>query len=132
MRKSRTVLGGTVAALLLLCSACSSGSAVLEKVDADRAVEIIEAGGHTVVDVRTPAEFAAGHVEGAVNVDFTAATFKHQVKQLDRDQAYILYCQSGNRSAVAAEKMAALGFDVVDGGGVSALESAGALIVVGD
>ncbi|HEY0774849.1 MAG TPA: rhodanese-like domain-containing protein [Nocardioidaceae bacterium] len=133
MRKSlTTTLGGAAAALLMLTSACSSGSDAVEKVDAAEAVEIIEAGEHTVIDVRTPAEFAAGHVDGSENIDVSAGSFEQQVEQLDKDEEYVVYCQSGNRSAQAADKMAELGFtEIVDGGGIVDLQSAGADIVAG-
>ena len=132
MRKSMTsALAGAAATLLLLTSACSSDTAV-ETVGPDQAVEIITAGDATVIDVRTPAEFAAGHVEGAENIDVSAATFEQQLADLDKDGEYVVYCQSGNRSADAAAKMADLGFtDVVDAGGILSLQSAGATIVPG-
>ena len=127
-RRSGTLVGAAVG-LGLLASGCSSAGEV-ETVDPAEAVALIERGAHVVVDVRTPAEFAAGHVEGAVNVDVTSPAFTSALEELDRDEEYVLYCQSGNRSARAAEKMAALGFSVVvDAGGVGALESAGADIV---
>lgn len=133
MRKSlTTTLAGAAAALLMLTSACSSGSDAVEKVDAAEAVEIIEAGEHTVIDVRTPAEYAAGHVDGAENIDVSAGSFEQQVEQLDKDEEYVVYCQSGNRSAQAADTMAELGFtEIVDGGGIVDLQSAGADIVAG-
>lgn len=133
MRKTlSTSLAGAAAALLLFTSGCSSDTATVETVAADKAVEIIEAGEHTVIDVRTPAEFAAGHVEGAENIDVTAATFEQEVADLDKSEEYVVYCQSGNRSADAAEKMADLGFtQVVDAGGIASLQSAGAAVVQG-
>lgn len=127
-------LAGAVATMVLLTSACSSdsGAAVVEKVEATEAVQLIERGEHTVIDVRTPAEYASGHVDGAENLDVSAATFEKQVEGLDKSEEYIVYCQSGNRSAGAAEKMADLGFaEVVDAGGILELETAGAPIVKG-
>jgi len=127
-------LVGAAAALVLLVSGCSSGSDAdaVEKVGAAQAVKLIDQGEHTVIDVRTPAEYATGHVDGAENLDVSAVTFEQQVKGLDRSEEYILYCQSGNRSAGAAETMADLGFtDVVDAGGILELETAGAPIVTG-
>lgn len=133
MRKPlTTALAGAAAALVLLVSGCSSDTATVETVDAPEAVEIIESGERTVIDVRTAPEFAAAHVDGAENIDVTASSFTQQVEQLDKDGEYLVYCQSGNRSADAAEKMADLGFtDVVDGGGIVDLQAAGADIVPG-
>ena len=133
MRKTlTTTLAGAAAALLLFTSACSSSAIEVETVGADHAVEIIESGEHAVIDVRTPAEYAAGHVEGSVNLDLSSATFEQQLDGLDKDEEYVVYCQSGNRSATAADKMADLGFtNVVDAGGIVSLEAAGAPIVQG-
>jgi len=94
---------------------------------AAEAVEMLEA--RTVVDVRTPAEYAAGHVAGAVNIDVEASDFAQRISELDPEAAYLLYCRSGRRSAIAAETMAEAGFtDIVDAGGLESLASAGAPI----
>lgn len=72
-----------------------------------------------VIDVRTPQEFAEGHLAGAVNIDLQSPDFKQQIAALPRDRSYLVYCRSGNRSGVAVLQMKALGFaDVTDGGGV--------------
>jgi rhodanese-related sulfurtransferase len=93
----------------------------------DEAVAIIEAGSHTVIDVRTPAEYAQAHVVGASNIDVEAPDFADQIAVLDPDEPYLVYCRSGNRSAQAAEQMAAAGFtDVVDAAGLADLARAGA------
>lgn len=74
--------------------------------------------GAAVVDVRTPEEFEAGHLEGAVNVDYQAADFAEQVAELPMDVPYVVYCASGRRAVGAVEQMRELGFtDVVNGGG---------------
>lgn len=79
----------------------------------------------TVIDVRTPAEYAAGHLEGAVNIELGSATFGSRIAALDPAASYVLYCRSGSRSAQAAAEMASLGVDdVVDAGG---LEQAAAM-----
>lgn len=94
---------------------------------AAEAVEMLEA--RTVVDVRTPAEYAAGHVAGAVNIDVEASDFAERVAELDPEAPYLLYCRSGRRSAIAAEIMAEAGFtDIIDAGGLEPLAEAGAPI----
>ena len=71
-----------------------------------------------VVDVRTPAEYAEGHLEGAVNIDLQDSGFEEAITALDDDGQYVVYCRSGNRSAQAASLMEAEGLDVIDAGGV--------------
>ena len=114
-----TTLGGAAAALLLMTSACSSDSAVVETVDAAEAVELLEAGEHTVIDVRTPAEFAAGHVEGALLMPLARTVEMALAAGLPKDEPVYVFCRSGNRSLQAAQALVAAGYlDVrnVDGG----------------
>ncbi|MDO9590965.1 MAG: rhodanese-like domain-containing protein, partial [Microcella sp.] len=54
--------------------------------------------GTIVIDVRTPAEFASGHLEGAINIDVQSADFDSRISELDADGTYFVYCRSGNRS----------------------------------
>jgi len=87
--------------------------------------------GVTIVDVRTPAEFASGHLQGALNVDIEAADFDARVAALPKDGSYALYCRSGNRSGQALAKMNATGFPKVAHlvGGVVAWQAAGFKLV---
>ena len=76
-------------------------------------------GGAEVIDVRTPEEFAAGHIEGAVNIDIAGPDFATRLSQLDPTKTYAVYCRSDNRSGVATTQMADSGFTSVfdlDGG----------------
>jgi rhodanese-related sulfurtransferase len=63
-----------------------------------------------LVDVRTPAEYAAGHLEGAVNIDVTSPAFAQAALRLDPAASYELYCLSGARSAAAAGYLRENGF----------------------
>ncbi len=80
-----------------------------------------------VLDVRTPEEFAEGHLDGATLVDFYDADFADQLAELDPDRPYLLYCRSGSRSGQALDLMAQLGFrDVANiDGGIQAWQRAG-------
>jgi len=85
-----------------------------------------------VVDVRTPEEYATGHLENAVNVDVSASTFDAELAGLDPNGTYVVYCRSGNRSAQAVARMQAAGFtDVYDLGGIVGLQAAGYIVVTG-
>ena len=71
-----------------------------------------------IIDVRTPDEFASGHVEGAVNINWEGATFADEVASLDKSGTYLLYCRSGNRAGQAKAAMEQMGFtDVTNLGG---------------
>lgn len=65
----------------------------------------------TVVDVRTPEEFAMGHLDGAVNISLTSGNFEQEIQSLDPTGKYIIYCRTGNRSAQAVDIMTDLGFE---------------------
>lgn len=66
-----------------------------------------------LVDVRTPEEFAAGHITDAINIDFKNTDFKSNLSQLDKTQPVYLYCGSGNRSTQAKNILVNEGFTVV-------------------
>jgi len=72
-----------------------------------------------LLDIRTLAEVEAGHISGAVNLDFYSPTFEQGLEALDRDKTYLIYCRSGNRTGQARSMMLGLGFSKVydlDGG----------------
>lgn len=125
--RPRVWLGLAVILLVVGCSdgTTSSSAAAVRTVSAAEAVEILAS--RTVIDVRTPKEFAAGHIVGALNVPVEASDFDDRIATFDRDEPYFLYCRSGRRSAIAAEIMAKAGFtDIVDAGGLEQLAQAGA------
>ena len=66
-----------------------------------------------VIDVRTAEEFAAGHVQGAINLDVENGAFEAALNGLDKEAQFSLYCRSGRRSAIAADLMAKAGFTKV-------------------
>ena len=80
-----------------------------------------------VLDVRTPAEFAAGHIAGATNIDFRDKDFAAKVAKLDKSQAYLVHCAAGQRSAKACSAMQQLDFATLYDlkGGLSAWQDAG-------
>lgn len=71
------------------------------------------AGTRRIIDVRTPEEFADGHVESAVNLNVEDGTLEAALAGLDPSADYVVYCRSGRRSAIAAQLMADRGFTKV-------------------
>ncbi len=68
-------------------------------VSAVEAAELLKARPDIIVlDVRTPGEFAAGHIEGALNIDFKNANFATEIGKLDTAKTYLVHCRSGARS----------------------------------
>lgn len=127
-RDVRTALT-TAVAITFAASACASGIGTDRKsaeespraetrsggpdltpgiVDAAEARELVAAG-VKVVDVRTPAEFAAGHVPGAVNIPFDEMA-KRAGELGPPATPVLLYCRSGRRSGIASEVLREKGF----------------------
>jgi phage shock protein E len=94
-----------------------------EKVDVSAAT--LKPQGVRLIDVRSRGEFQGGHVAGARNMDVGAPQFASNVKGLNPKHTYLVYCQSGNRSARAAGAMRAAGLTVLDGGGLRNMQSHG-------
>ncbi len=82
---------------------------------------------NVILAVRTPAEFAAGHIPGAVNLDVSAPDFQEKAALLDRNKIYLVHCASGMRSARACEKLNQLDFPNLNNlpGGFKAWAKAG-------
>jgi rhodanese-related sulfurtransferase len=115
-----------VAVAVIAVGACGSSSGpAITKMDASSAVAALSI--RVVIDVRTPAEFAAQHIAGSQNIDVEAADFGTRIASLDKAGKYLVYCHSGRRSGIAAQQMASAGFkNIVDGGALADLIAAGA------
>lgn len=79
-----------------------------------------------ILDVRTPEEFQAGHIPGAININFNDGDFTENVeKTIPKGMNVALYCKSGNRSAKANDALAGKGFCITElEGGILAWEKA--------
>ena len=94
-------------------------STVVTHVGADQAAQLVKRGGVIVIDLRTPEEFAAGHITGATNIDCKAEGFEKRLNALDREKTYVVHCGSGRRSTNALPIFEEKGFKQIahlDGG----------------
>lgn len=145
-RSRRAAAAGALLALALV-GGCSSSPDTTGPASTATAT-ITEAGAHlapgdfaqqastqgtTILDVRTPEEYASGHLPGAVNVDVSATDFTDRLSAYDASGTYAVYCQSGRRSAIALQKMQDLGYvNAYDlAGGISSWVAAGGPVVTG-
>lgn len=101
----------------IVCASCSPSSEpvqseIYREVSVEQARALIREQGAElrVIDVRTPREFEGGHLPGAVNIDVQDGDFRRRVSEHPKDEAVLVYCRSGNRSARAVEIMTELGF----------------------
>ncbi len=76
-----------------------------------------------IIDVRTQEEFAAGHIEGAINIPYEQIGQGIQsIKGLKKDSPVLVYCRSGRRSGIAKSTLEQLGFkQILNGGGMEML-----------
>jgi thioredoxin len=118
MRKLFSIL---TAAILL--SSCSNGqinsSDKTNLSAAEFSNKIKEQPSSAIIDVRTPGEFAKGHLMNSINFDWNGNKFDEQIAGLDKSKPVFVYCLSGGRSSSAASKMRSEGFTTVyelDGG----------------
>lgn len=77
--------------------------------------------GALIVDVRTPGEFAGGHIKGSKNVPLDSLS--QQLKQLPKDRVIITCCASGMRSAAGKSVLKSNGFTAHNGGGWNSLNA---------
>ena len=66
-----------------------------------------------ILDIRTPGEYQAGHIPGAILIDFYSDTFVDQINRLDKAKVYLVHCRSGNRSGRSMELFRKLKFNKI-------------------
>ena len=93
----------------LVLAACSSGAGAAQQ-SAEEFAATISQTGVVIIDVRTPEEYVAGHIEGALNIPIAVGDFDSAIASLDRETHYAIYCRTGRRSALAVERMSKAGF----------------------
>lgn len=67
----------------------------------------------TIIDVSTPQEYRALHLEGAINISLLSRFFKARLDAMEKSRTYIVYCKVGGRSKVAQKLMGQFGFQNV-------------------
>ncbi|NLB39610.1 MAG: peptide-methionine (S)-S-oxide reductase MsrA [Clostridiales bacterium] len=89
------------------------------RIDVATAKDMMDKGEVVIVDVRTPGEFDAGHVEGAINLPLDKIETDASKVLADKDATILLYCRSGSRSRAAGMMMVSMGYTgIYDFGGV--------------
>ena len=103
---------------MVLLFACSHGQAennktIVQNVNAAQFATIVKEGKGQLIDIRTPREYNAGHINGATMIDFYAPDFKSRLAKLNKDKPVYIYCRSGNRSSQTVRIMQGMGFKEV-------------------
>lgn len=77
----------------------------------EKAIKLVNGSTNLVIlDVRTREEYLAGNIPNSINVDVLSQDFKSKIDMLDKNKEYLVYCRSGNRSAIASSIMSTNGF----------------------
>ena len=85
-----------------------------KSLSADEFEQAIKSRKIQLVDVRTPAEYKSGHIKGAKNIDVKNSSFDKQILMLKKRVPVAVYCRSGHRSKIAAQKLTDKGFTVIE------------------
>ena len=115
-----------IAALAVLGLNTACGQQNFEDTDVQGFAELVADTNVIVLDVRTASEFAEGHLERAINIDYHQSDFVEKAMAiLPLDKTIAVYCRSGRRSAGAAGKLAEEGYKLVNlKGGIIAWKEA--------
>ena len=103
------------------CVASHNSAGSYRQISMEQAVLLMEREiGYIILDVRTPEEYAAGHIPNAINIPNETIGTDELSELPDKDQTILVYCRSGNRSKQASEKLVDLGYtNIVEFGGIN-------------
>lgn len=122
-RRLISIMGALV--LLFVLSACGSPKEEepvdYKQISAKEAKEIMDSGEeYILLDVRSEEEFAEKHIPGAVLIPHTEIADRAEEELPDKEKNILVYCRSGNRSKIAAQILADLGYTgVFEFGGIN-------------
>jgi len=108
--------------LIVLLGGCSGGgegnsdNQTIKDVSMEEAFALMEDNqgeGFVIVDLRSAEDYARGHIQKAINIDYQSADFAERLAELDREDIYLLYSQKDEVSGEVLDMMAELGFSHV-------------------
>ena len=111
------------------CSLINNES--INQMNSDELIEFIELNDAILVDVRTEDEYNSGYIENSLNIDYFSNDFSVNADKLDKNTPIILYCRSGKRSSMSANKISKLGFKEIynlEGGILEWIEEGNAIV----
>jgi rhodanese-related sulfurtransferase len=105
LRLLPVLLAGFASSLL-----AQAPAARIQDVSPDKATELIAKQKPLILDVRTPEEFADGHLAGAVNISSADPEFSKKIAALDQTRPVLVHCAAGGRSRRVLPALEALKF----------------------
>ena len=115
--------------IIFSCSLINNES--INQMNSDELIEFIELNDAILVDVRTEDEYNSGYIESSLNIDYFSNEFSVNADKLDKTIPIILYCRSGKRSSMSANKISKLGFKEIynlEGGILEWIEEGNAIV----
>lgn len=110
----KTILTSLAAALCGLVS-CTAQTTEFKSLSVDEFEKTISDASIVRLDVRTPQEYAEGHIVSAINIDVQSDDFDTQASAtLPKDKTIAVYCRSGRRSKMAAQRLVKMGYEVAE------------------
>lgn len=104
----------TLLAFTLACSNLSPNASDYQTLDVTEFKQKMQGDSIQLVDVRTPNEYGAGHIKGAINANVQDPNFPVDISsKTDTSKQIMIYCRSGARSARAAKIMRDMGYPVI-------------------
>jgi rhodanese-related sulfurtransferase len=100
--------------LAVTVASCEETAATgYENLDNKTFITRMQEPGIVLLDVRTEDEYVRGHIPNAINMDFYNPNFKTDIKKLDKDKSYLIYCAAGGRSKKTSRLLKDNGFNKV-------------------
>ena len=98
-----------ILSISFLFIACSNKG--YKNLNIEKAIKLVNSSTNLIIlDVRTREEYLAGNIPNSINIDVLSQDFKSKIDMLDKNKEYLVYCRSGNRSAIASSIMSTNGF----------------------
>ena len=98
-----------ILSISFLFIACSNKG--YKNLNIEKAIKLVNSSTNLVIlDIRTREEYLAGNIPNSINIDVLSQDFKSKIDMLDKNKEYLVYCRSGNRSAIASSIMSTNGF----------------------
>jgi rhodanese-related sulfurtransferase len=114
---------GLLIVVMVLSDACSKGGGpespgqVVEDISLEEAFTLMEdnrgRGDFIIIDLRSSEEYASGHIEDAISLDYSSSDFLEALDELNRERVYLIYSYSDDVSGQVLDVMAGLGFTEV-------------------
>ena len=86
----------SIGLLLAILKLSAQSDAIVKHVSAVEFNKIVSTTSTQLIDIRTPEEYNAGHIKGAIMIDYYAGSFRDNFNKLDKEKAIYIYCRSGN------------------------------------